>query len=85
MQFLLFLLCLAGLSAAAQLLNQKPSGLQLRLSSFENKNSISGSTGKTNKVVKGNAFERIYPGETKPQLDIKAHGEGIFLVFMKSL
>lgn len=51
-----------------------PAGVQSRVSSFENPNGVKGAGGQTNKTAKGNAFERLQPGETKMLLDVKGAG-----------
>jgi hypothetical protein len=65
---------LSTIGVHAQLLYEMPSHAQSRLSSFENKNGIKGSGGKTNKTAKGNAFEFVEPGETKNLLEINGEG-----------
>ena len=71
--FSLFFSCLA-LKISAQQLYEMPKNAQSRLSSFENPNGIKGSGGKTNRTAKGNAFEWMQPGETKPLLNIQGEG-----------
>ena len=57
-----------------QQLYQMKAGHDSRVSSFENPNGKKGQGGKTNKTAKGNAFEWLYPGQTKVLLDIKEQG-----------
>jgi hypothetical protein len=59
---------------SAQQLYEMQTGVQSKLSSFENLNGVKGSGGKTNKTAKGNAFEFMKPGETKTLLNINDEG-----------
>ena len=59
---------------SAQQLYQMQTGHDSRLSSFENPNGKKGQGGKTNKTAKGNAFQWLYPGQSKELLDIKEQG-----------
>src|SRR3954447_11872423 len=75
MRILLILLFAAiAFAASSQQLYEMPASTQSRLSSFENPNGKKGEGGKTNKTAKGNAFEWIYPGQSKVLLDIKKLG-----------
>jgi hypothetical protein len=67
--FLLLFQCVIG-----QELYQVPKGVQSKVSSFENKNGRKGEGGKTNKGAKGNAFEELYPGNSKELLNIQGKG-----------
>lgn len=58
----------------AQQLYEMPSGVETRISSFENPNGIKGNGGRSNKTAKGNAFEDILPGQTKTLLDLDGEG-----------
>src|SRR4030095_7004378 len=73
-KFFLFLISNIMLTASAQQIFQMPKTADSRLSSFENPNGKKGEGGKTNKTAKGNAFEWIYPGQSKVLLDIKKQG-----------
>lgn len=73
---ILFLLSFLFIShiISAQQLYEMQSGVQSKLSSFENMNGVKGSGGKTNKTAKGNAFEFMKPGETKSLLNVNGEG-----------
>ncbi|HEY1114339.1 MAG TPA: glycoside hydrolase family 172 protein, partial [Chitinophagaceae bacterium] len=72
--YCLFIFLWAASLVAAQEIYQKASGVQSRLSSFENPRADKGGGGKTNKGAKGNAFEVIRPGETKTLLHESGSG-----------
>jgi hypothetical protein len=75
MKSLAILICLLFfLQTKSQQLYQMQQGEESRVSSFENPNGKKGEGGKTNKTAKGNAFEWIYPGQSKVLLDIKKQG-----------
>jgi len=61
-------------SLSAQELYIMPSGVQSRVSSFENLNGVKGDGGKTNNGAKGNAFESLKAGESKTLLIVKSAG-----------
>src|SRR4051812_33495776 len=63
-----------SLQLQSQQLYQMQPGYDSRVSSFENPNGKKGQGGKTNKTAKGNAFEWMYPGQSKVLLDIKEQG-----------
>jgi hypothetical protein len=63
-----------ALGASAQELYKMPEGVQSRVSSFENLNGVKGGGGRTNKGAKGNAFEPVKAGETKPLLETGGAG-----------
>ncbi|MCW3111114.1 MAG: hypothetical protein JWQ09_5620, partial [Segetibacter sp.] len=65
---------LLSLQLQAQQLYQMQQGMDSRVSSFENPNGKKGQGGKTNKTAKGNAFQWIYPGQSKVLLDITKQG-----------
>ncbi len=67
-----WVLCMQVLQSQA--LYEIPANVETRLSSFENPDAVKGGGGKTNKTAKGNAFEMIQPGQTKPLLDINGEG-----------
>ncbi|MES2646953.1 MAG: glycoside hydrolase family 172 protein [Bacteroidota bacterium] len=67
-----WVLCMQVLQSQA--LYEIPANVETRLSSFENPGAVKGGGGKTNKTAKGNAFEMIQPGQTKPLLDINGEG-----------
>src|SRR5690349_15108473 len=67
-------LLLAFQCCIGQELYQVPKGVQSKVSSFENKNGRKGEGGRTNKGAKGNAFEELYPGDSKELLSIQGQG-----------
>jgi hypothetical protein len=71
---LFFISCFNIQLLAAQELYRMPEGVQSRVSSFENINSVKGAGGQTNLSAKGNAFESLKMGETKTLLDVKGSG-----------
>lgn len=73
---ILFLISFALISyiVSAQQLYEMQTGVQSKLSSFENMNGVKGSGGKTNKTAKGNAFEFMKPGEAKSLLNVNGEG-----------
>jgi hypothetical protein len=71
--FLLFFNCIALLLSGQQLY-QMPTGVESRVSSFENLNGVKAGGGKTNKGGKGHASELVKPGEEKTLLNISGEG-----------
>lgn len=71
---ILIFFILFSLQSQTQQLYQMHLGHDSRVSSFENPNGKKGQGGKTNKTAKGNAFEWMYPGQSKVLLDIKEQG-----------
>jgi hypothetical protein len=73
-KFLFFISCFNIQLLVAQEVYRMPEGVQSRVSSFENINSVKGAGGQTNLSAKGNAFESMKAGETKTLLDVKGSG-----------